>query len=131
MAVRITDAVIRRSFRVTVELTPEYGPPDVPHPIDAVVKVVRAWQDTRREDNYHYLDGVVSAGTAVYGRPGGRGQEPVAVFAGEVAAADWGDFGDVDVVKALNELAEVFVHALDQRRVYVVFRDEQWVIEKV
>ncbi len=120
----------RRSFAVTFGTRPGYAPCGVPRSPDEVQEIVLDWMEARLKETKFILTGVLTPGQALYAYPGGRGHEPVCVFAGEVSVLYCADVADGDVEVALNELADLLAEKLGQTRVYVSYAEFAWVRER-
>jgi len=125
----------RRSFAVTVGLAEGYGPTAKTHTLEEVVSLVETYLKNKAASGESYLTGTITTGAVVYAWPegpgkAGSGHEPNAIYSGEVSSLYNKDLGDDKVAEILNDLASELGSALGQTRIYVVYRDETWVLQR-
>ena len=122
-------------FAITVGLQEGYGPNGKLHLASEVVKLVLEHLKGAAAEGRPYLTGSVTTGELVYAWPeglgkAGGGHESQAVYSGEVNPLYNANIGNVAVALFLSELAGVLGTALGQKRVYVAFDGDLWVLEE-
>jgi hypothetical protein len=102
--------------------------------LEEAILALKEWMVRRAASGVDFLTGTVSAGQVVYAWPegpgkAGSGDEPCAVFAGEVSVLYGTHLTEQAVEEILDDLASEVGRALGQTRVYVSYRDMAWVLQ--
>jgi len=124
----------RRAFRITVGLREGWDPEGRVYDVTEAVRTAKAWMRRRVEAGRPALSGMFTRGEVTYAWTRGDGtvgsdREPVAIFSGEAVHAYLGHLPDADIEDMLNELATELGAALGQERLYVSFRDRNWILD--
>ncbi len=123
----------RRDFRITVGLREGWEAEGRVYDVSEAVRCARAWMRRRVEGKLPALSGMFTRGEVTYAWPKpdgtvGSDREPVAIFSGEAVHAYLGQLPDAEIEAMLNELAGELGAALGQERIYVSFRDRNWIL---
>ena len=124
----------RRSFQVSFGLRAGYGADAKEFTLEQAKAALHGWMHARAAAGQPFLTGQLMAGQVVYAWPdgpgkAGTGDEPGAMFVGEVSVLYDAAATDDEVVARLDELAAHLGNALEQTRVYAAYGDKTWVME--
>lgn len=124
----------RRSFQVSFGLAAGYGPTAKLFDLAAAKAALHGWMTTRAAAGLPFLTGQLMPSEVVYAWPegpgkAGKGEEPGALFVGEVSVLYDATATDEEVVARLDDLAAHLGSELEQTRVYVAYGDRTWVME--
>ena len=123
-----------RQFGITVGLREGYDAEAKTHDPAIVRDAALGWMADRAARKEQFLTGTLTTGEVLYAYPMESGSkschEPIAVYSGLVSTLYNADLSDDQVKSLLNELAEILGHSTNQTRVYVVYRDETWVLQR-
>ena len=126
----------RRSFELTVGLREGYGDHGKTHTLAEAEDLAVEWLKARAAEGRPFLPGTFFLGEVCYAWSGkipdeaGGGHEPVAQYRGEVNPLYSADMTDEEAKRILMDLVSFLGRRLGQVRVYLVYRDEVFILQQ-
>lgn len=118
----------RRSFQIVIGLYEGYNEGKT-YSAEEGQRVITAWLIAQKNAGKPYLPGQLIQGTMLYVHEGPHA-EPVLTYMGEVSPLYNSMLKDEEVIEALSELAGRLAEELKQVRVYLMYRDQIFILEK-
>jgi len=131
----ISDSMPLKEFAITVGLREGYDE-DVPiHGKDVVENLFKEWILLRKKDGLPIFTGMISEATLIYpvrnnGEDGQRIiSEPTCQITGALSAKYDKGRSDMEVSQTLTDFARYVGTVLKQKRVYITYYSQQWVVD--